>query len=845
MASNKALDAIYGSLIDKGFTPLQSAVLTGNIQQESGGNPVAWNPAEGAGGLLQWRLDRLTNLQKYAADNGRDIRDPGTQIDFLASEMQGPEAKNAAGFLAAKDPQSANQALKSFIRYKSGTENARLANSMAYVGQQAPVATVPSRDELLKQWEPQAAPGSATTPAPDSGVPSRDDLLKQWAPMQAQSATKGAPAAWMKRPAQVAAPTPIDVVNGPQTPGAGGFNPMAAQGDAAPAGPQAPLQPKSPTMEDLNSYQPSMAGQGFDALSAFANSAVNAIPVAGPWLTDVGHNVDAAFASAVEGRPVSPEERAKIDAAQQTQFPLQSFGGTVAGTVAPLALVGSLPIANTALGMSGSLPMRMLMGTLSGAGITGADTLARGGTPEQAGQNALLGAGLGLVAPGVNRLLDWGFQSFKGPSAEKVLSKALAADDISPGSVNQLLASKGPETVVADLGPNLQNLAGGIASVPGKAQTIVKNELLKRAAGAGNRLTGAVANNLGEGLPIGKTVQQITDEQSAAAKPLYAAIWQKPLPVDGDIAAVIRTPMGEKAFRDAAVMAANDGEKVDGLTVGLVDYAKRSLDDLASSAARAGNNNVARQAAGMAGKLRDAADTVEPGYAKARNAFAGPAKILDAIDFGKTAFARATSPEDLKSALAAMTDSEREGVLLGAQSAVQDLIGNARTDAAGVKSAFASSSAKEKLALLIGKKQADNIADAIEKEATFAGTTHAAVGNSLTAARQEMQKLVSPETANLPKPQSMIGLAIAGLEKARNALVESYRGGQNARLANMLMSGTMTPKIAARASALQNPNALLAPASVPLLMKQQAEASGKNPLMWALPARVRAAASAP
>ena len=52
-----------------------------------------------------------------------------------------------------------------------------------------------------------------------------------------------------------------------------------------------------------------------DPINAFATKAVESIPIAGPALSNVGNNVDAAFASIVEGKPVTPEERAAINAA--------------------------------------------------------------------------------------------------------------------------------------------------------------------------------------------------------------------------------------------------------------------------------------------------------------------------------------------------------------------------------------------------------------------------------------------------------------------------------------------------------------------------------------------------
>lgn len=129
------MNPIYSGLLERGFSPIQAAVLAGNIQQESGFNPAAVNQGEGAFGLLQWRLDRRQGLEKLAAERGVSPSDIPTQLDFIKQEMGGREAKNAAPFLAAGDLESANSALKRFIRYGDDSAAQRLKYASAFGGQ--------------------------------------------------------------------------------------------------------------------------------------------------------------------------------------------------------------------------------------------------------------------------------------------------------------------------------------------------------------------------------------------------------------------------------------------------------------------------------------------------------------------------------------------------------------------------------------------------------------------------------------------------------------------------------------------------------------------------------------
>jgi len=162
-------DQVYHGLLDRGYSPAQAAALTGNILQESGGNPSALNSKEGANGLLQWRLDRWKGLQDYAASRGSSPYDANTQLDYIGVEMGGPEKRSAAPFMAAPDVDSANAALKGYIRYGDDSQGVRLSNAQAFLkdggGTPAPMSIA----------GPQAVRDSAApTPAPSQALPQQD-----------------------------------------------------------------------------------------------------------------------------------------------------------------------------------------------------------------------------------------------------------------------------------------------------------------------------------------------------------------------------------------------------------------------------------------------------------------------------------------------------------------------------------------------------------------------------------------------------------------------------------------------------------------------------------------------
>lgn len=833
--SNGSWNTIYGggTFDDYSAHPRQYVPIT------SGPNKGRKSSAAGKFQILASTYDRvapLLGITDFTPESQEKI------AWYLANEAYGDGLEGA---LKSGDPAKLAQVGKKlsgvWTSLPSGIETAGTANQFAEGVAAGNKMASPSKSDLLGAWG-----------VGDMAPMSKEDLLKTWSAPKTPSAGGVDRAQFLQ---QWGAGGGKEMAVAPEglVPGSAEYAKWAME--QAKAGKQLPqvsehdvdwekenLVPVDFTPLERQIVGPDAVSDKFrvkqnslgDKITAAAGSYIEGAPIIGPAWLDAATNLK----SLVSGVPA---EELKADfERQKADNPLTSGMANVTGAVVPLLATGGLTATGGKfLGMTGPLAERIGMGALSGGAISGADTLARGGSVEDATHNALMGGALGAALPAAGALLKSAWQGLKGPAAAKVVSQALEADGIAPSEVNALLGKLGPGATMADLGPNMQNLAGGIAAVPGKGQKIIKGALGTRTAEAGQRISDDVAMNLGTGDGLTKATDDLISQQKTVAGPIYDAIRDVQIPMAGDVQAVLQTPMGQKAFRDAATLMANDGQKVNGLTVGLVDYAKRALDDIADVAARKGENNIARQARNLANQLKAGADAAEPRYAQAREAFAGPAGVLDAIESGKDVFTKKMSPADLNAMMGSMTASEKEGLLLGAQSYFANLLGNAKNDARAVADAFKSDFAKEKLALLIGDDAAENIANAIEREAKFAQTSNVATGNSLTAAREETKKLVAPETNQLQAvPQTLTGIIMGALTKARNALTASYRSAQNAKVANLLMSGQISPGGIGAVTRAGAGNALLAPAGVALVDKNRPTGDTlmtSNPLMWKKP----------
>lgn len=119
---------LYDYFVEKGFSPAQASGILGNIQTESSFKTNAYNSGEGAIGLCQWEGGRRTELENFAAQQGKPVTDWHVQADFIMHELNTSETGAFAALKAAQTPEEAAQAFQS--RYeRSASLGDRAANA--------------------------------------------------------------------------------------------------------------------------------------------------------------------------------------------------------------------------------------------------------------------------------------------------------------------------------------------------------------------------------------------------------------------------------------------------------------------------------------------------------------------------------------------------------------------------------------------------------------------------------------------------------------------------------------------------------------------------------------------
>lgn len=235
MTSDNA-KAAFEYFVGQGLSPVQASGIVGNLQGESGQNlnPNATNKGDGRDGsdsigIGQWNGPRAAALKAYAEAKGANWNDLTTQLEFLHTELKGPEKRAYEALLQAQTPEDAGRAFLGFERPKDWNkpgahpERAQYAAKVfaAYGGQpgqtapasptapaNAPVAPAPIFGQQAPQAAPVAQPAQMAS-APEQGAIFAAPPSEPVAPLSPMAAPQRRPIDLSKLRAALAAARPI------------------------------------------------------------------------------------------------------------------------------------------------------------------------------------------------------------------------------------------------------------------------------------------------------------------------------------------------------------------------------------------------------------------------------------------------------------------------------------------------------------------------------------------------------------------------------------------------------------------------------------------------------------
>jgi len=831
---------IYQKLLQRGIAPVQAAALAGNWQQESGFDPGAWNAKEGAGGMGQWRLDRLDALKKYAASKGTNWTDPDTQIDFALNELHGSEKTAGAKFFSAKDVASANAALKSYIRYGDNSEGTRLGYAKAFAAQPTEVASndggyVPTQTQVSSPSSPDVP---VPTPRPDTMMTnatttagqtdmssmSDDDLLNAYS----KPAQEGTPATTGGEAASPSADMSDDSLLKAFTGTPEETKPPSSTAKAIPA-----------NIAAASTSEQNAEG-GVGTATAVSGGIVSGIPVVGPLLEGGAQRAAAAIRSYLYDTPYQDELKAvqEYDTQARAAHPVVETGGKIAG-----AILGTAPLVAAAPGAfglgAGSLAARSGAAAMSGGALGAADSAMRSkGTirsrAEQTIAGGFLGGVLGAAAPGAGQAMGWvgnkliGLVRSPSPtaSAARNMISGVEMAGQTPQEIGARLAQN-PSLAPMDVSDPLLVRGLGIATQPNQTGRQILSDAVKaRVESAPLAVQTSYDAALGKVPNVKTLVDDLANTAKINARRGFSEALDNAKPVDvsnviSRIDEIVNPGITGKVTNPGSALPPSRGEQMllrlkQQITNGkeqLTDPQKlhqiqtrlRVQADTLAKSANGEDRLIASDLRDVRQSLIDSIDAASGGkYRPAQAQYADDMSIRSAFDKGLSIFKNRSGetgiedrPEFWQSWLQEhQSPEELQALKQGVRVAVDQSMQSVRNAALKGETLPEIGFNKDKLALIVGNEQAEKIAQQMADFRQMSQSNALLMSNSKTALAQESRKAVEmpqpPSFGNLSR-NTAVGMATALPMKAGgagiNRVMQAYANARNATIARAISEG--------------------------------------------------------
>jgi hypothetical protein len=487
----------------------------------------------------------------------------------------------------------------------------------------------------------------------------------------------------------------------------------------------------------------------------------------------------------------------EIEAAVKTPFGDKTFEQQLADTqkqydaIPPNTRLGGELLGGGAVGMgvgaaakaipaAANLPpwLRSTMQPIGGA-LTGAMSAKPGERGEGAAIGGLTGAGMAAVGVPTTATV----RKLRQPelSASFLLNRAAKRDGTTMPDLERAvrdLQTVRPGANLLDVGgPNIVGQGERIGQTPSAGMGFLNPKLEDRQKGQLGRMENDLRRATGVEPGAWKAIEETKLRMKTAADPLYKAAYdfdaRKPEIVDL-WTNITSSGYGKKflnsgKFRD---ILETEYRTKDARAVPLmqqIDAWKRVADDYISKNIGTNSARVVRK---MRDEFIDIVDAHNPAYKTARNAWAGDAAFIDAINEGKAIFRQDMEPAEFAAAVAKMTDSEREGARIGAVSAIVGRMKNNSAKMPDYTGVVRSPAMREKLAALMpDPASAEKWTRGLDFEVRSSENVGRILGGSPTArrlaAKEEADSAVQDMVADLLRGRPSEGLMKWVTRKAR------------------------------------------------------------------------------
>lgn len=464
----------------------------------------------------------------------------------------------------------------------------------------------------------------------------------------------------------------------------------------------------------------------------------------------------------------------------EQKAPIGSTVAEIAGSIPTMAL-GGLGAARMMATIPGAAArMSPLLTGATGAATTGAVSGAISGAGQAepgermagAATGGALGAAMGPVGQAatgiargaVSKGLEIG-RSVVGADAtaqfqrraDVKLLQALRRDGLSPQeAANRLQTIQAggykPETIVEVGGKNTRALADVVSKYPGASQ--VAEELAEqRMAGQAGRVISDFERVFGRRESALDVAEDLINRRNRSSGPLYQQAYSEGGVIqDPRIDKLMELSAFKDAYKTARELAEFDGlnlpanvedlKRLGGFDLRTLDYIKRGLDDVLYVKAVPTSGTGKQVIARLKEKRKEFVDIVDEvgpaSYRQARQAFAGPTEVRDAIEAGQK-FTR-LSPSQLERDFAKLSPAEKEGFQLGVLESIRQNVEKGADGSDVLRRVWSSPEKRKQLQAILGNDQFRDLSNSLARENVIRRTDATMTRGSQTMERQLLQR---------------------------------------------------------------------------------------------------------
>lgn len=409
------------------------------------------------------------------------------------------------------------------------------------------------------------------------------------------------------------------------------------------------------------------------------------------------------------------------------------------------------------------------------------------------------------VATGSNTLL-----TESGTVVPKAVTRALAADKVPIDEVAQRVAQLGGYGTVADLGMNVGDKAAALATRPGTAQSTIVDALTARKAGAPERLTTALDENLGPATTPSYLQAEIAANKKALG-PSYDTVTANGAPLDtADIVQAVEGQVpkvrgaAQSALQAARGMFNATGSDQLETDPGTLMQVRHALD---GTLRETQNSDVTRVLtpvrqqldAEIAAKVPDVKNLDAQYYELSRQG--------EAVDKGQTVLGNGRTdlrPNELNDMVAQGAQPSQTMIgpsavptrlRQGARAEIDRIVGTNLNDRAALNSLLKGESDwnYQRLSTLFGKDKTDAIYRVLDNERAMSNTENKALSGSKTSSLLSAKEEVNgpskaPGVLRSAANLRMGDAAVAAIDKATGGLASRRLDARNQAMADALMS---------------------------------------------------------